>query len=243
MSKPKILFYDIETAPNLSYTWGIYDQNAIDVKETWHLLSFAWKYAGDSRVSCLSLRHFKGNAKSKEKALAKALHKLLQTADVTVAHNGDTFDYKKAKARFIYHGLKPTRIVPSVDTRKVARKYFAFNSNSLDSLCRFLRIGKKIKTPGFDLWLDCMANKTKSWKLMESYNKKDVELLEKLYNRLLPWMHTHPNMAALEGKDGCPKCGSKAIERRGTYATNTSIRYKWFCQDCRGWHTSPKKIR
>ena len=37
-SKAKILYYDIETAPNLSYVWGQYEQNVIAHVSEWHML-------------------------------------------------------------------------------------------------------------------------------------------------------------------------------------------------------------
>ena len=40
---PKILLIDIETAPNLGYIWGKYEQNVIDYKTEWYLLSFCAK--------------------------------------------------------------------------------------------------------------------------------------------------------------------------------------------------------
>lgn len=239
MKKPKILFWDIETAPNLAYVWGMYEQNVIEVKENWSILSFSYKWQGDGQPHVLSLRSFTGNAAQKEQALVKRLHKVLSEADILVAHNGDEFDVKKAKARFIYYNLKPLRPVPSVDTLKVAKKHFNFNSNKLDSIARHLGLGRKVKTQGFELWLGCMANKKKSWKLMEKYNKHDVTLLEKVYNKLLPWMHTHPNIALLQDrKIGCPKCGSKRVVRRGLKANNQGLQQQWNCNDCKGWHVT-----
>ena len=49
----KILFYDLETSPNVSYTWGKWEQNVIAFKKEWELLSFAYNlgagfYGGDN---------------------------------------------------------------------------------------------------------------------------------------------------------------------------------------------------
>ena len=66
--------------------------------------------------------------------VVKKVWELLNEADIVVAHNGDKFDMRKCNARFIYHGLGPISPVKSIDTLKVARKYFYFNANHLNNL-------------------------------------------------------------------------------------------------------------
>lgn len=233
MKKPKILFYDTETAPNLAYVWGRYEQTVIDMKKEWSLLSIAWKWQGDP-VEVASCRTHS------EERLCKIAHGLLSSADVLVAHNGDEFDYKKLTAKFLEYRLPPLKPPASVDTKKVAKRYFEYSSNSLNDLARSLKVGKKVKNPGFDMWLGCMAGKKWAWDLMEKYNKQDVVLLEKVYNKFLPWMHSHPNMSAVlhDSKDGCPKCGSKNIIKRGFRVTNVRRQQLWLCKACKGWFQS-----
>jgi len=231
--KPKILLYDIETAPNLAYVWGKYEQDVIAYKQEWNMLSFAYKWLGESEIKCVTLQDFSDKT---DKHLVTKLHKLFNEADVIVAHNGDEFDQKKAKARFIYHGLKPTRIVPSIDTKKVAKKYFNFNSNSLNDLGEHLGLGTKVKHSGFDLWLGCMNGDQKSWKLMARYNKQDVVLLEKIYNKFLPWMYTHPNMSLIRKQiKGCPKCGSQNTKKDGVRANSQTLQQQHQCKECGGY--------
>ncbi len=229
--KAKILFYDIETSPNLAYVWGKYQQDVIAYKREWQLLSFAYKWKGEPEVTCHSRRTLT------EKELVIRLRATLEKADIIVAHNGDDFDYKKANAKFLEFGLDPLPLPKSVDTKKVAKNYFKFNSNSLNDLGQLLKLGKKINTGGFDLWLGCMGGDAKSWSLMERYNKQDVLLLEKVYNRLLPWMMKHPNVAQpADGRpDGCPKCGGLRLKSHGwiNYVSSRAIRYR--CKDCGGW--------
>ena len=40
----KVLFYDIETAPNLAYVWGQYDQNVIQQFREWYMMCFSYKW-------------------------------------------------------------------------------------------------------------------------------------------------------------------------------------------------------
>jgi len=230
MSKPKVLFFDIETAPNLAYVWGKYEQDVIAFKSEWHLLSFAYKWQGEKKVHCVTMRNQKD-----DKKIAKKLRDLFDEADIIIAHNGDAFDIKKARARFAFWGLKPPSQFATVDTCKIAKRYFNFNSNRLNDLGIYFKVGQKVKHTGFDLWLGCLKNNRASWALLEEYNKQDVILLEDVYNKLLPWMDRHPNMALLQHKDGCPKCGSDKIVKDGIRANSMSLQQQWKCKSCHGY--------
>jgi ssDNA-binding Zn-finger/Zn-ribbon topoisomerase 1 len=230
VKKPKILIYDVENTPNLGYSWGKYEQDIIRFTKEWELLSVAYKWLGEKEVRFVSRQ-----GRVSDERVAKTLHQLFSEADIVVAHNGDKHDQRKAKARMIFHGLTPPKILTSIDTRKVARTYFGFNSNSLDDLCQLLKLGKKLKTPGFDLWEGCMADDAKSWRTMERYNKRDVVLLEKLYKKLLPWIQNHPNLGKLLNphlKSSCPNCGSSHTQRRGRRITAATIKQEWGCRQC-----------
>lgn len=236
--KAKVLFWDIESSPNLGYCWGKWEQNVIEYKKEWNLLSYAWKWQGEKTVHCKTLRDFGGN----ERKLAEHIHAQLMSADIIVGHNQDAFDVKKVRARFASFNMKPLKHLVSVDTKKVAKKYFAFNSNSLNDLGKTLNVGKKASTGGFQLWLDCMANKPKAWAKMAKYNKQDVLLLEAVYNRLQPHMTNHPSISLLQGsKDGCPSCGKDSLIKRGLRATHATIQQQYVCKSCNAWTCKPIK--
>jgi len=241
MKKPKILFYDLETSPLEIHTWGIYEQNALSVIKDWQLLSFAYKYQGDKSVRCVSRRDFTDKT---DRSLAVALWNVLNDADVVIAHNGDGFDNKKATAKFIEHGLKPPAPFQSVDTLKIARRYFRFTSNKLDDLGKLLGVGRKKQTGGFDLWLKCMAGDKAAWAKMIGYNKQDVSLLERVYLKLLPWASNHPNMAYLSGKvAGCPKCSSTRLKSCGIRRFKTSTYTNYRCLNCQSYVRGAVKIK
>lgn len=232
MNKPKILFLDLETSPNIGYIWGKWEQNVIDFKKEWEILSFAYKWADKKTVHCVTRSHFNDPT---DKSLVKALWKIMNECDVMVAHNGDQFDNKKAKARFLVHGLTPPSPYKTVDTKKIAKGQFNFNSNALDDLGKALGVGRKEKTGGFDLWLGCMANKRASWRLMTKYNKQDVLLLERVYLKLLPWANNHPNVSSWIGDRACPKCAGTRLKSKGLVYTRTSAFRKYVCLGCGGY--------
>lgn len=234
---PRILLYDIESAPNLGWTWGKYEQDVIDFRASWYILSFAYKWLGEKRIHTVALPDFPNYKKDKEDdaAVVGALYSLFCEADVLVAHNGDKFDQKKVAARAIKHGLGPWTPTKSVDTLKIARNRFAFTSNKLDDLGAYLGIGRKLPNTGFVLWRGCMEGDPKAWATMRRYNTRDVELLEQVYLRLRPWHVSHPRLTAYTDRPGCPCCQSKEVQARGFNIAVHRRTPRWHCQGCGHW--------
>jgi DNA polymerase elongation subunit (family B)/DNA-directed RNA polymerase subunit RPC12/RpoP len=236
---PKILLFDIETMANLVYVWGKYEQDVIAYKRHWFMLSFAYKWLGEKKTYVHSLPDYPLYKKDKlnDQELVKELWKLFDEADIIIAHNGNSFDIKKANARFIKHKLPPPSPYRMIDTKLVAKKYLKMDSNKLDDIGDYFNIGRKINTGGFELWLGCEAGDKKAWKKMCDYNVQDVILLEKVYLEMLPYMIDHPHMGLLiDGSlNKCRNCGSTNIHKRG-FGVNSKTRYQRIqCQDCGGW--------
>lgn len=233
----KIILFDIETAPILGYTWGLYETDVLDIVRPSYLLCFAWKELNRGSTQIASLRQFapKGKNNDGEEKLVKKLWEVLNDADVVIAHNGDKFDVKKANGFFMRWGLTPPKPFKTVDTLKEYKKVAKEDSHKLDALGRTLQLGRKVRTGGFNLWLDCMNGNVKAWQRMEKYCKGDVRLLEDVYNKLLPWMKAHPNISIYLGRPACPRCGANAMQSRGTRTTNTGEIPRYQCQVCKGW--------
>jgi hypothetical protein len=232
MAHAKLLFLDIETLPNLGFCWGKYEQNIIEFTQERCLATVAYKWEGQP-VRCLSLPDYKGYHAGSydDAALARDVWKLLDAADIVVAHNGDQFDVRVLNARFIVNNLAPPSPYKTVDTKKAAKRVGMFNSNKLDDLGRILVNDKKIKTD-FSLWLGCINGDKKSWHQMVTYNKKDVLLLEKVYRRIRGWIPNHPPVRG--DVDSCPRCGGDVIFKG--YTCSSTRRYQRFkCNACGGW--------
>jgi len=223
---------------NRAFVWGKYEQDVIAYIQEGYMLSWSAKWLDGKQITkgLCDYRCKPGD----DRLLVKELHDLVSQADVLIAHNGDRFDIKKMNTRFIYHGLPPPEPYKSIDTLKVAKDKFAFNSNKLDDLGNFLGVGRKVKHPGFDLWLGCEAGDEASWHLMKKYNKQDVLLLERIYLKLRPWITNHPNTAVLSGVSGCPNCGSIHLQSRGQGITKTGTYQRYHCQSCGGWSKATK---
>lgn len=85
----KVLVFDIETSPLLSYTWGTFDQNiSLDmIVEDWSVLSWSAKWIGSKEVM------YQDTSKERnirnDKKIVKSIWKLLNEADVVLTQNGE----------------------------------------------------------------------------------------------------------------------------------------------------------
>jgi hypothetical protein len=237
MKKPKILLYDLETFPNKGLFWAgkMYETNIIKVVEYGGLASVAWKWLGQERIACLTRE-----GKKNDKSIVDHLWNLFDEADIVIAHNGVEFDQKVTNTNLIKYpeyGTKPPSPYQVVDTRKEAGKHFRFDSNSLDSLARFLGVGRKLPHKGFDMWEECMNDEKPAWQEMTKYNKHDVFLLEGCYLKLRPWMKTHPNLSLITDRPlACPRCSTEnTLEARG-FVYTVARKYRQFrCKECGQW--------
>lgn len=227
---PKILLWDIEITANLGYAWQKWETNIIEFKEEFSLLCYSYKWLGDKKTHVVTRQFHKD-----DKLICESLRNLLISADVAIGHNTNAFDIKKLNARLAFHKLSPCKKLSAIDTKLVAKRYFAFNSNSLDDLGKYLGLGRKVKHEGFSLWLGCEAGDKKAWKKMVQYARMDVVLLEKIYNRLKPFIQDHPSLAAIKEKVGCPTCSSSHVQKRGVRANHSGLRQQMLCRSCGAW--------
>ena len=186
-SQARTLLYDIETAPNIAYVWGKYDQNVLEYQQEWYILCFAYRWLDEDKTHVVTQFQFRKEFKadpSDDFRVVKKLHSLFDEADIIVAHNGNSFDQKKSAARFLCHGFDPPSSYRQIDTCREARKHFNFNSNKLGDLGNTLGIGAKAETGGFKTWLACMNGDKAAWQKMGEYNIKDVDLLHEVYLRI-----------------------------------------------------------
>ena len=234
----KVLFFDIETAPNLSYVWGQWQQDVIDHAQEWYMICFSYKWEDQKKTQVVSLDDFPLYNKEPENdfEVVYKLWQLLNEADIVIGHNSDAFDIKKANARFAYHNIGPTNHYQTVDTLKIARRYFKFNSNRLGHLGEHLGLGGKETTGGFQTWAGCMKGDPKAWATMKKYAKQDVDLLVDVYERLRPWATNHPNRNVIDATShACPTCGSNKLQKRGNRRTRTMVYRQLQCLRCRSY--------
>ena len=238
--KRKRLFYDIETSPNVGLFWRTGYKLSIGhdniIKER-GIICVSYKWEGGE------VHTLKWDSKQSDKKLLKKLVKILNKADEIVAHNGDKFDIKWIKGRCLYHRIPVPPKFITVDTCTQARKHFNLNSNRLDYIAKYLGLGGKLKTGGFDLWKDIVLDKcSESMDRMIEYCERDVTLLEEVYNELKPYIDVKFNYAVSQGgeKYCCPECGS-GIGKVKVHQTITtamgSVQRRMSCRGCGKYYT------
>ena len=227
----KLLFLDVETAPNLATVWSIWNQNIgiNQLLETSRVMCFSAKWQGEKEVI------FDSEVKDGHKHMVEHLHRLLSRADVVCHYNGNKFDLPVINREFLLYGMPPPDPYKSIDLYQIIKRRFRFVSNKLDHVAQELKLGRKVKHEGHELWLKCMAKDEGAWSRMERYNRQDVLLLSRLYLRTLPWIDNHPNRA-LYGDHStdmvCPNCGSTHVIKKGVEHLKTRSYQRYRCKKC-----------
>lgn len=247
--QPKILYLDIETAPKLAYVWKFFKEmiGVKQVKEHGHVMSFSaiWNDSPDNEVI------YYDNRGKDDTSIVKKLVRLFDEADIIVGHNVEMFDAATINARCLVLGIKPPSPYKVIDTWKVAKRQFKFESNSLEYLTDVLPIKhKKLlhkKYPGFELWLGCISGEQEAWDEMKLYNINDTLAVRDVYHVFQPWIKNHPNIGNYTSSDRpvCSKCGSAHIQLRGYTTGNSNVGsyHKYVCMDCGGWSRSRFSVK
>ena len=229
----KILVFDIETSPSITYTFRRFKENiGLDQVEqdpimlTW---SAKWLYSADVMSDAITPSEV---LRFDDKRIVTSLWLLFDEADIVIAHYGSGFDVPMLNARAIINGLPPYTSVTQIDTKAIAAKYFKFPSNKLDALASYFGVGKKLDTD-FLLWVGCLKGDQGSIDYMQKYNIDDTKILEDVYLKLRPWIKNHPNVSIYNNNEECQchACGSTKLKQEGYYYTTVS-KYETFRCEC-----------
>lgn len=232
----KVLILDIETAPINAYVWGIWNQNVgtHQIQSDWFCLTWAAKWLFEDKVYSAKIKP-KEVLEQDDKRIIEGIWKLVNEADIVIAHNGEKFDMPKLNSRFIINGLNPPLPYQQIDTLKHIRRQFGFTSNKLDYVNKLLNLERKKET-NFELWERCMKGDAKALSEMEAYNVQDVRILEETYLMIRAWIKPHPNMGLFildEKEHRCPNCGSNELEIMGkNYNTTANVYELMRCSNC-----------
>lgn len=231
---PKVLLFDIETAPVHVRVWGLFKQKIEHYKiiDDWFVLGWAGKWLDEEEVMSDIVTPMEARERD-DGRIIKSLWKVIDEADLLVAHNLERFDLRRVMARFIEHGLHKPRPFRVLDTLKQAQKHFAFSSHKLDHLTRIFSLRMKEDTE-FQLWIDCEEGDKKALAYMQHYNESDIWALQDLYLKLRPYMTSHPNLSLFVDDENprCPHCLSEELIEDGSYTTDVSVFPAYRCLKC-----------
>lgn len=226
------LFWDVETSPNICLSWRIGGKIFLSpdsILQERGIICICYKWEGERKVH--SLEWNKGD----DRKMLEKFDKVIADADESVAHNGDRFDMPMFQGRRLIHGLPPQPTHNTVDTLKIARRHFKLNSNRLDYLGHTLGLGGKQRTE-FQMWKDILLdNCPKAMAKMVRYCKRDVTLLEKVWEKITCYQKPkiHAGVNAWLEKWSCPHCATQQVKRSKRIVTAAgSVRHQMVCNEC-----------
>ena len=241
MNEPKVLIWDLETG-------GV---NALR-SDLGMMLCFGYKWLGEKQTYCPTVDEFpgwfdggrgrKGRGVNDKPLLLHAL-KIMEQADLLVAHYGDKFDRRFFQGRCAIHNLMPPPPTKQRDTLRIARRAFNFSSNRLGALALTLELTeeKHQKTrdewPGW--WLRAMAGDRQAIHEMAKYCKQDVRTLEQVYLRLRPYDWEHPRLFA--DRSLCRMCGGPVCYKGKAYVGENFYK-RFVCLKCGKWDRDRKAM-
>ena len=238
----KRLFFDIEVSANIGLFWqsgfklNIGPESIIKERA---IICICYKWEDSKEVHSLEW-----DSKQCDKKLLEKFVKIANEADELIGHNGDRFDLSWIRTRCLFHRIPMFPKYVTIDTLKISRSKFKFNSNKLDYIAKFLGVGQKIKTD-YGMWKDIMLNKCKvSMAKMVKYCKMDVIVLEKVFKELSNHIEAKTHYGVTFGADrgSCPECGSDeiTINKRRTSASGVK-KVQYICKTCFKTHTKTDK--
>lgn len=236
------LFFDIETSPNLGmffeagYKKNIGYESIIKERA---IICICYKWEDEKEVSFLTW----DNNQCDKKMLQKFVE-VANSADELIGHNIDKFDLAWVRTRCLLHKIPMFPNYTTIDTLKISRSKFRFNSNKLDYISKILGVGKKIKTE-FAMWSNILLHKDKvAMEKMVKYCKMDVIILEKVFKQLYLHIPAKTHFGVVFGQDrgSCPECGSDAIHRNKNIVSPTGVKkIQYRCATCGKYHTKLDK--
>lgn len=241
VKKVNRMFWDIETSPNIMYSWraGYKIQLGFEniIKER-AIICICWKWEGEKRIHSLTWDD------GDDREMLKAFLEEAKKADEMVAHNGDHFDMRWFRGQCAKYKLGNLPDVKTVDTCAIAKRKFYLNSYKLDYLAAIWLKERKIHTD-FNLWIRVCEGDNKALREMVTYCKRDVELQERVWQRLAPFYNPKTHAGVVKGKKrwSCPRCASNRVKRDHIRVSAAGIkRYQFKCTECGQYYTVPENV-
>lgn len=239
MSKPRILFYDLETTPLKAYVWGLGKQvvrhgQLDDAHDMYQIICITYCWNDNKKAKAIT---WVGPGHEDNELMIVEFDELVKAADITIGKNSDRFDVKHINSQRMLNDLDPMPEWSKYtdDLEKQLRKHFYLPSYGLDYISKKLGLGGKDKME-FQDWIDILErNDKKKLKKMVTYGKKDVEDTRELWNYLS--RHFEPKFNAGLGSvaPACRNCGSTDVRPNGTRQSGQTVFQQYFCRNHNGY--------
>lgn len=236
--KPKILYWDIESSYVKANIWRYGEQyvshDQIARGQVTKIICIGYKWEHEKKAHVIEW----DNKKQDSKQAIKKFIKILETADLAIAHNGNKFDMKVLNAQAILNGLPPINWPATDDSLLLARRHFSFPSYRLDYLAKtFLGEGKNpMSFIDWELILEGETQKIrdKALRKMVRYCKKDVVVLQGVVEAIRAYTNSSVNRSIIINghREGCPSCGSSSVQSNGFRTTKAGRYRRLRCNSC-----------
>ena len=202
--------------------------HADDVLEWPRTICAAWKWYDQADVEFAAEWEVGGYD-----GFMRAVWDVFNDADLIIGHNADRFDARHLTGGWAEMGLPAPSPYKVVDTLKIARGTFAYESNTLDALNR--RLGIDAKTDKYDARIARAAvnGDKEAQARIEGYNRGDIIASEALFDRLRPYAKGIPHLGMWTDDElACPSCGSTMTATGKTVHANVQKYEHLTCPNC-----------
>lgn len=235
---PKILLFDIETAPALVYTFSLFKPviGLDQIVEHPRILCWSAKWLGAKSVQ------FQSEWDDTRLGMLQGMRDLLDEADIVVGYNSKGFDVPWLTGEFKKEGIELPSPYQELDLWQMNKQNMRLLSGKLDYLSWHLLEERKVTHGGFRLWVDCLNGDEKARRLMKKYAKQDTALLEPLFEQMRPFIKGVNLALWSDSEFACPSCGGSNLQRRGESRTVAGVFQRYQCQDCGSWSRDSKRV-
>jgi hypothetical protein len=176
-TKGNILYIDLEVSKSQVFNYGLSVPsgyiNPDDLHKPYYIICWSASYLGRDVIwsDCVTKKEAK---RWDDRRILGRLQELMESTDIVAGHNVDKFDIRRANTRFLLNKIEPVVSKKTIDTLKIARSKFNFESNRLDYINRALGFRPKDDIRNSD-WLKIVTSGDEATlKKVLKYNRGDV---------------------------------------------------------------------
>ena len=186
--RANILYIDLEISKSLYYNYGAKVPSTYlrseDRVHSYFMICWSASYIGIDKVwhECITPAQARNQDDSQ---IVGRLRGLMESAEIWAGHNVDAYDAKRANTRFKLNGLQPVIGKRTIDTLKIARSKYAFESNRLGEISKELGFRDKDNITNED-WLQIVKyGDKKTLEKVDKYCQGDVVNGKSVFNELV----------------------------------------------------------
>jgi hypothetical protein len=182
-----VLYLDVEVSKSQMFNYGLRVPSGYispdNLIHEYYIICWSAAYIDGERLWHDCVSPAEARRWTDEKILGK-IQRLMQSADIIAGHNVDIYDIKRLNTRFLLNGLEPVTEKKTIDTLKIARRKFKFESNRLDYISTRLGFRPKDDITNED-WNRIVATGDKeTLQKVDTYCQGDVKNGMDIYRKL-----------------------------------------------------------